>query len=264
MNKTIPRIEKTTKDKALKILTAGVPSLSINYENRRQVFVESKHDVFFYEKAYDKLRINLVNEISLDFISSGIDGSGSSDQVKEIVNKLSGYGNKCIFGIVDWDSKNVSTDFVKVLGEGKRYSIENYIFDPILISAFLLREKIISRDNLGLKESENYTDFKHFDESKLQVIVDSFLAMMDIPVGISDIAKSNIKYTNRLEIQVPKWYLFLQGHDLEALLKKHFSQLKKYIKEDHFKKEVIRKVIDDIPEFIPLDILELFLGIQNQ
>src|SRR5690606_21408835 len=40
VNKTGVRIEKTTKDKALKILTSGVPSFSVNYENRRQVFVE--------------------------------------------------------------------------------------------------------------------------------------------------------------------------------------------------------------------------------
>src|SRR5207247_9494265 len=48
MNKTTPRIAKANKDEALRILTSGVPTLSINYENRRQVFVESKYDVEFY------------------------------------------------------------------------------------------------------------------------------------------------------------------------------------------------------------------------
>jgi ABC-type glutathione transport system ATPase component len=52
VNKTGQRIEKATKDTALKILTAGVPSFSVNYENRRQVFVESEMDVYFYEKVY--------------------------------------------------------------------------------------------------------------------------------------------------------------------------------------------------------------------
>ena len=60
MNKGGNRIEKVTKDKALKVLTAGVPALSINYENRRQVFVESKYDVFFYDRIYDKLKNRLV------------------------------------------------------------------------------------------------------------------------------------------------------------------------------------------------------------
>jgi ABC-type multidrug transport system ATPase subunit len=143
MNKTGQRIEKITKDKALRILTAGVPSLSINYENRRQVFVESKYDAFFYEKVYDKLRSNLINEVSLNFISSGVSGAGNSDQVKDVVNKLSGYGNKFIFGIIDWDLKNTAANFIKVLGENKRYSIENYIFDPLLISALLLMDRLI-------------------------------------------------------------------------------------------------------------------------
>jgi ABC-type Mn2+/Zn2+ transport system ATPase subunit len=43
-----PRIVKSTKDKALSILTSGVPSFSVNYENRRQIFVESPDDVVFF------------------------------------------------------------------------------------------------------------------------------------------------------------------------------------------------------------------------
>jgi AAA15 family ATPase/GTPase len=57
------RLQKTTKDKALTILTTGVPTLSIDYENRRQVFVESQYDAQFYEKIYEKLRDKLIPEI---------------------------------------------------------------------------------------------------------------------------------------------------------------------------------------------------------
>src|SRR5690606_37864812 len=66
-----PKIEKSTKDRALNILTAGVPSFSVNYENRRQVFVESPNDVIFFEKLYRILSNSLSPEISLSFISSG-------------------------------------------------------------------------------------------------------------------------------------------------------------------------------------------------
>ena len=262
MNKTGIRLEKSSKDRALKILTAGVPAISINYENRKQVFVESKYDVFVYERIYSKLKVNLINEVSLNFISSGVDGSGNCDQVKEVVNKLSGYGNKSIFGIIDWDLKNCSNDFVKVLGEGKRYSIENYLFDSILLSALLLREKIVDRTDLGLKENENYTDFKSFNSQRLQSISDFVVAKVSTQLSGLSSDRQKIKYINNLEIEVPKWYLTIQGHELEQHIKNSFPQLKKYNKEGDLKKEVVSKVIDDIPELIPIDIYELLNDIQ--
>jgi ABC-type glutathione transport system ATPase component len=39
-----PGLTKVTKDEALSILTVGVPTLSISYDGRRQVFVESPID----------------------------------------------------------------------------------------------------------------------------------------------------------------------------------------------------------------------------
>ena len=150
MNKTSQRIEKTTKDKALKVLTDGIPSFSINYENRRQVFVESPLDVIFYEGLYNRLSKHLEPEISLSFISSGesrTDKNGAKisncGQVENIVSTLRSAGNKFIWGIIDWDGKNKGSEFVVVLGNGNRYSIENYLFVPILLSALLLREKLL-------------------------------------------------------------------------------------------------------------------------
>jgi predicted ATPase len=132
VNKTDIRIEKSTKDKALRNLTSGVPSFSVNYENRRQVFVESRNDVKFYERLYDKFRSHLDPEISLTFISSGdsrTDSNGTPvancEQVKKIVKLLRKGGNKFIFGIIDWDRNNKPPDSIKILGDGKRYSIEN-------------------------------------------------------------------------------------------------------------------------------------------
>ena len=263
MNKTGQRVEKITKDKALRILTSGVPSLSINYENRRQVFVESKYDVLFYDKSYDKLREKLNNEISLNFISSGVNGAGNCDQVKGVVNKLSHFGNKSIFGIVDWDKNNNNNGFIKVLGENQRYSIENYIFDPILISALLLRDRTISREDIGLLKNENYGDFKNLSAVQLQVISDFLTSKISAQVNPTDKTKVKVKYVNDIEIEIHKWYLHHQGHDLETHLKTVFPPLKKYNKDGELKKEMINKIIDDIPELIPVDILELFRDIQN-
>lgn len=264
MNKTLPRIEKVSKDKALSILTSGVPTLSIGYENRRQVFVESNYDVFFYEKIYEKLKEQLVPEISINFIASGgIKGEGNCQEVKEIVNKMASYGNKTVYGIIDWDLKNNGNDFVKVLGRDKRYSIENYIFDPIFLAAFLVREKFIDKTKLGLNDKERYTDFDNFEETRLQTIADYII--QEIAAKVSDkteITLKEIHYINAKKIKVPHWFLKHQGHELEKIIKEQFNELKRFQKED-LKKEMISKIIDDIPGFIAQELLELLSGIQN-
>lgn len=264
MSNTEPRIKQVSKDKALKVLLDGVPSLSVNYENRKQVFVESSNDAYFYEKFYSKLASLLEQEISLNFISSGNKGSGSSDNVKDVVNQLTKFGNKSIYGIVDWDKKNIGTDFVKVLGENKRYSIENYIFDPLLVSAFLIREKIFTRMELGLNENETYTDFKNFSNEKLQKIADKFFDKINKEFGVQPNSdKVKINYVSGKEIEVFDWYLKYCGHELEDKLKTIFKQFQKYQKRNGFKEEMLTKIVDDIPELIPQDILDLFKSIQS-
>ena len=42
-------LKKISKDDALKNLTNGLPSLTIDYENHRQVFVESPTDLFYFQ-----------------------------------------------------------------------------------------------------------------------------------------------------------------------------------------------------------------------
>jgi hypothetical protein len=213
--------------------------------------------------VYDKLRGKLEDDISLNFISSGVGGSGNCDQVREVVDKLSSFGNSSIFGIIDWDKKNIASGFVKVLGHGKRYSIENYIFDPVIIAALLLREKNITREDLGLKKNENYSDFKNLSVSELQFVSDFVTGRLAAEIKPTDGVKDKTKYLNGIELDIPKWYLLHQGHELEAHLKKAFPPLNKYVREGDLKKEVILKVIDDIPELIPYDIFDLLKSIQT-
>src|SRR5690606_34191728 len=124
------------------------------------------------------------------------------------------------------------------------------------------REKIVDRTDLGLKENENYTDFKSFSSQRLQSISDFVVAKVSSQLSGLSTDRQKIKYINNLEIEIPKWYLTIQGHELEQHIKNSFPQLKKYNKEGDLKKEVVSKVIDDIPELIPFDIYELLNDIQ--
>lgn len=57
-------------------------------------------------------------------------------------NKLRGLGNDLVYGIIDHDKTNYSSNDIFVLGEGNRYTIENYIFNPIFVALLLIREQI--------------------------------------------------------------------------------------------------------------------------
>jgi ABC-type cobalamin/Fe3+-siderophores transport system ATPase subunit len=262
------RLQKTTKDKALAILTAGVPTLSIDYENRRQVFVESKYDVEFYEQIYKKIRDKLTPEISLNFISSGLvdkkEGEGNCDKVKEVVNKLDSYGNRTVYGIIDWDLKNNGNERVKVLGKNKRYSIENYILDPIFVAAFLLREKWIERSTINLKENETYIDLEKFDQTRLQPIVDFIVGKVrncSPPPTEGDTIEC--EYIGGQKAKIPAWFLYIKGHQLEDTLKQLFPQLNRYQQEAELKREILLKVVDDMPQLLSVDFMSLFSEIQN-
>ena len=258
------RMQKSTKDKALSILTAGVPTLSIDYENRRQVFVESYYDVRFYEKLYEKLRGHLIPEVSLNFIASGVGGKGNCDQVREVVNQLEKGGSRTVYGIIDWDLTNSGSERIKILGKENRYSIENYILDPVLIAALLLREKWIERSDVGLSQHETYIDFATFDSNRIQKIAD--FVVNKVEVHVSPALGDNrlpCQYLGGQVINLPRWFLHTQGHDLEETLKNVFHKLKRFQKEPDLKLEIIVKVIDDVPSLIPYDFVNLFKEIQN-
>jgi AAA15 family ATPase/GTPase len=258
------RMQKSTKDKALSILTTGVPTLSIDYENRRQVFVESHYDVRFYEKLYEKLREHLIPEISLNFIASGVGGNGNCDQVKEVVHQLEKGGSRTVYGIIDWDLTNSGSERIKILGKENRYSIENYILDPVLIAALLLREKWIERSDIGLSQHETYIDFATFDSNRIQGIADFVVNKVEVHVSTAlEDDRLPCQYLGGQVINLPRWFLYTQGHDLEKTLKNVFHKLRKFQKEPDLKLEIITKVIDDVPSLIPNDFVHLFKEIQN-
>ena len=265
-------LERITTDKALKKLTQNINSLSILYENRRQVFVESSNDVIYYDKFYEKLSQYLIPEISLCFISSGESRTNKNGgrvsncgQVINITETLRKAGNNFVFGIIDRDISNESSEGVKVLGDGNRYSIENYIFDPLFVAALLLRERKIAKDKLGLDRSENQTDFKSFDKERLQYIADFILTQLATVVNPTETKKVKCKLINGIEIELPIWFLDHPGHLLEERVLKTFPGLHevKRDREGVLKIEMIDKVIDDIVDLLSIDVLEVLSDIQG-
>jgi AAA15 family ATPase/GTPase len=251
-------VKKTNKDSALNLLTSGVPSLSINYENRRQIFVESKYDVEYYDTVYKTIKNKLTAGVSLNFISAGINGNGNCDQVLTIVKQLRDFGNKSIFGIIDWDKQNESTRNIRVLGEGKRYSMDSFVFDPLLMGYFLYREKVIGNAELDLQKDFRILDFRDLTKNDGQKIANWVLEKIKPKFkDTKDGALSEAVYSNGIKISLPNWFLFNYGHELWKFYMETFPPLMAYRNENELRKAVLENTIVDLPEFIPNDLLQL-------
>jgi ABC-type cobalamin/Fe3+-siderophores transport system ATPase subunit len=270
MNKEEPRIAKRSKDAALRLLTSGVPTLSVQYKNRRQVFVESSYDVEFYEALYGLTSPHLEPAISLDFMSSGVtkggpyDIDGSCALVYKIVDLLADHGNPWVFGIVDYDLKNASRKQVRVLGEGARYSLESYLFDPVLVALFVLLDAVATNAELGLGDKETYRHADQFTSEKLQDLANHFVAAIQQRFkGETPPETTQSRYVDGRVVQIPTWYAKMPGHDLELLVKQTWGPLGKYAKEKELKAAIIAKVLREFPGLVPDDFIRVFREIQN-
>jgi ABC-type cobalamin/Fe3+-siderophores transport system ATPase subunit len=265
MSKTGGRISKQSKDRCIKVLTTGVPALSVEYDNRVQVFVESKHDAKNYGDAYEALKRFGDSEISLNFISSGAGGSGSSEQVREIVSTLRRNGNSKVYGIVDWDNRNEGNEFVKVACYKTRYSLESLIFDPLLLALYLLRESVVSSSEFGIAEAISYVKVGALQQADYQKLASYVTKKIKGRMsGIDGTDFADISYICGVQISVENWYLKANGHSLEEAIKQAFPSLKRFRKENDLKNEVIKKVLVDYPELAPIEFMKLFSSIQSQ
>ncbi|MRT31175.1 AAA family ATPase [Herbaspirillum sp. CAH-3] len=132
----IPRMVSNAH--AVDILTAGIDFLKISYENRKQIFVESKFDVQYFQRLhgiFSRRHRPTYQPIFLEPHS----GTSNCTDVIEIVRKLRASGSDLVFGVIDFDGVNTGEQHIIVLGNGTRYSIENYLLDPLYICFSLIR-----------------------------------------------------------------------------------------------------------------------------
>ncbi len=255
-NEPTTSLKRIEKEDALEILTGHLPTLSIDYKNHKQVFVESPTDIVYYQTIFNKL--NQANKYSyrLYFISNSY-GKGSCEQVIKIVDDIRTTGNQTSYGIIDWDLKNRETDYVKVHGLGNRYNVENYLYDPIYISILLMNLKAHNVYNeLGIDETINQYSLGGESNEFLQNISDWFFAKYYETHKVDEEKQNElaeIEYLNGKKINVPKWYLEFSGHDFEKRIKDIFSAIEgRYRSEGELQKEISLIVGKCFP-FIPKD-----------
>lgn len=249
--------KKIPTQKAVELLSGDIPFLKISTEKRRQVFVESKYDVTYYElltNIYGRIKTFPSEPIYIPARTSN--GSNCTDVIN-VVENLFKNGNEQIYGIIDWDLTNVSKDRIIVLGEGDRYAIENYLLDPLLMGLLMVRENKIPIGDFGTLSSLTYPQLNNLTKEDAQKIINKILSDLELA------SENKIIYRtfNGWDLQITYEYSQHQGHDLEKLFKSKFPFLNSYHKEDTLKKDVIEKVINDYPEFAPVALSETIFKI---
>lgn len=265
MNPNGPQIEKCSKGKALSILTTGVPTLSISFEGRRQVFVESKTDAGIYEKLYQAYKGNIGSDRSLSFIEVGhkIDSGGEANagcaQVRRIVSSLSENGNESVFGLVDWDGCINETNRIKALSPMIRNGLESAIFDPVIITATCIRENIgFCRQKDLLSSDETYMHALKWTTEQWQLAADKIQEFV-IGKPLDQERFLEIKYLNGMKINIREAYLHLDDHALEAGVIDSFGFLKpKNNRAGGLMGHVVETVLSECPDILPVDVLDTF------
>lgn len=258
-------LSKIQKDDALKLLTNFIPTLSIDYRNHRQVFVESPTDVFFYQNLHDKHQQHQSLDYKLYFISNS-NGKGNSAQVEEIVSKLRETGNDTSFGIIDWDMANSPTENIKVHGYNESWSLENYLLNPIYVYTLLMDMDNAHNiyDKLGLGQGYNQFLLGDKPEEKLQEYVKLFFKDFEssIPQYKYDSQKVEIEFYNGKKLMIPEWFMKNKGHDILEKVKQVYNAFDKYRNEGELQNKLSLVMSKSYP-FIPANSIKVIEKISS-
>jgi predicted ATPase len=261
MAREAPRLVAVTNQHALSTLTAGVSALDIRYQDRRQVFVESQTDAEIYELIYERVAADLALDIGLVFVpASGQKSDGGAVGVYSMVEALRGAGVNTAFGVVDWDLHNSPSDdgSVLVLGAGQRYSIENYLFDPLLIAALLVREKkphVIPGLEELLGGLGTWRGLGEMGSEELQCIVEVMLAHLEWGGAVD---RSMVNLVGGSRVTMPSHFITRRGHDLHPIYFHKVPALRQFSDEHGLRRAVASRVIAEIPGVVPTEIWALY------
>lgn len=257
MNRDLSKPVKVTKQQAINLLTKDLDNMRVSIEERRQIFVESKYDVGYYNRLNKCLSANHVF-ITVPFFLAAKSGDGSNCQdVKDIVNALRQHGNDLVYGVIDYDDHNQGNQYVCVVGGGKRYAIDNYIFDPIYVAFLLIRKHVVTCEDMGIGRDLTFTQLHTLTHNELQTMIDYVASLL----GFDNNNKTLYDVLKPDTFEVASEWFTIQGHDLEEKITQKWARLygiKHGHGDDYLKNYMLDNVIVEFPQFIAQEVKELF------
>lgn len=165
--------------------------------------------------------------------------------------------NKVLVSISkDYDNKNYSSQYVLVLGEGKRYAIDNYILDPIYVAFLLIRESIIKTEDAELPHF-TYVELTKLSDDQVQFLIKYVIDAL----GLASTDEIGYITQGGKSYNITQDYCFIQGHALESNIINRWPQLNAIAKgggDNKLKNYILDTVCKDYPDFISTDFIELF------
>lgn len=235
MSRANPRIKRSVSTSAtVGLLTSGLVVVS---PGSRVVLVEDELDVTFYGAVRDILtdygpsrdQRAIAPTPSIIFLpaSRGLGPAktgGGSSVVTAWVNKFDQAPlNEIVRGVIDRDASNAATPRIAVIG---RYSIENYLLDPLVVYCLLSSAKsapVIS----GIKLSSGDEHMiREMPEGELAAVLDAIIAIVQprlTNVTPAEAAPRDVTFTNGKKLVYPGWVLDRRGHDLLPVFQTAFG-----------------------------------------
>ena len=260
-------MKKTTKQEAILALTAGLNTISVYYENVKQVFVEADNDNIFLTNVYHQAMMKglLNKDINLRFVNVGDKKDGGCTTATKVVNDLWKAGNKTVYGIIDYDGKNNPSERIKILGGGSRYAIDNYLMDPLVLSMLFLDEAS-EKTRFGFEINDTLVGYGKKTAKERQEYCNKLLAILESNISAdkrSDTTPVKYKTIGGDEYVIPKWYTTIQGHQLVSYVRNTMLFLGKYRDDKALYKRIVDYCYSNYPEIIPLELVETLKEIQN-
>jgi len=259
--------EQCNLEDSMQILMHGIPNLRVSIEKRRQVFVEHNYDVIYYEKLYEILSRNEEFPTTPQFLPPHTLNGCNCDAVKEITRKLRDMGNTQVYGLIDRDESNEPEKQLVILGMGKRYSIESYIFEPHILGLYLIHKKFSLPGELGMEGCNSYLDvctkiYSH--PCTVQKLADAVQEKIIWPNQSTSTMKSYL--LDGTSLRVREEIFIMQGHKFESLCKATWPSLKSVRSNNNgdsaLKTDIINTVINDFPGLVSTDLAETFREFQ--
>lgn len=262
------KLVASDKKDAILSLTTGLNTISVYYENVKQVFVEADNDNTYLTIVKDiTMRTGMLSaEVNLNFVNVGNDKHGGCSIVTKVVKDLADAGSQTVFGVIDWDGHNVDTDRIKVFGQGTRYAIDNYVVDPLVIILICL-EEVTWREKIGFEKHASVTTFKELKNEEQQKYVDTIITELEKKVPASERINTEKVTYQTIEgrsYSIPAWFTRMQGHKLVEYVRAAFPLLNKYNDDRKLYKHIaVDMCYANYPGIIPIEIVNTLKTIQG-
>lgn len=220
-------IIKISRHEALTKFSEG---LLFVQEDTRLVFVEGKDDLPFYQKLHSTSIIwhGLKTIPSMKFIaaSAARPDHGGCTKVMEMVPRFADSSiESLVHGIIDNDNSNKPQKGISVLD---RYSLESYLYDPLLIAAHLVNN---GKHKGFIKAMETLETGEHVclinTSGLLQQVVDEIINLLEANPNAQKVIKASGFSSKRSTVSwlikgnkrpvlynLPEWYIRLKKKDL--------------------------------------------------